>query len=247
MLKNIDINEIKNIALKAGKAIMQVYERDFAIYEKEDKSPLSEADLLSNKVICEALAKFNLPILSEENSIISFEERKNWEYFFLVDPLDGTKEFIKRNGEFTVNIALIHKQSPVLGVVYAPALNLMYSAKKGEGAFKNDELLPLALNKDTYKIVASKSHMSDETKDFIDKLEVDKKKELISMGSSLKLCLVASDEADIYPRLAPTMEWDTAAADAIVRETKKMSYDFYSKKPLLYNKENLKNPYFVVY
>lgn len=247
MLKNIDINEIKNIALKAGKAIMQVYERDFAIYEKEDKSPLSEADLLSNTIICKALAKFNLPILSEENSIISFEERKNWEYFFLVDPLDGTKEFIKRNGEFTVNIALIHKQSPVLGVVYAPALNLMYSAKKGEGAFKNDELLPLALNKDTYKIVASKSHMSDETKDFIDKLEVDKKKELISMGSSLKLCLVASDEADIYPRLAPTMEWDTAAADAIVREAKKMSYDFYSKKPLLYNKENLKNPYFVVY
>lgn len=247
MLKNIDINEIKNIALKAGKAIMQVYERDFAIYEKEDKSPLSEADILSNTIICDSLAKFNLPILSEENSIISFEERKNWEYFFLVDPLDGTKEFIKRNGEFTVNIALIHKQSPVLGVVYAPALNLMYSAKKGEGAFKNDELLPLALNKDTYKIVASKSHMSDETKDFIDKLEVDKKKELISMGSSLKLCLVASAEADIYPRLAPTMEWDTAAADAIVREAKKMSYDFYSKKPLLYNKENLKNPYFVVY
>ncbi|WP_273404873.1 3'(2'),5'-bisphosphate nucleotidase CysQ [Campylobacter avium] len=247
MLKNIDINEIKNIALKAGEAIMQVYERDFEIYEKEDKSPLSEADLLSNTIICDSLAKFNLPILSEENSIISFEERKNWEYFFLVDPLDGTKEFIKRNGEFTVNIALIHKQSPVLGVVYAPALNLMYSAKKGEGAFKNDELLPLALNKDTYKIVASKSHMSDETKDFIDKLEVDKKKELISMGSSLKLCLVASDEADIYPRLAPTMEWDTAAADAIVREAKKMSYDFYSKKPLLYNKENLKNPYFVVY
>lgn len=247
MLKNIDINEIKNIALKAGKAIMQVYERDFAIYEKEDKSPLSEADLLSNTITCDSLAKFNLPILSEENSIISFEQRKNWEYFFLVDPLDGTKEFIKRNGEFTVNIALIHKQSPVLGVVYAPALNLMYSAKKGEGAFKNDELLPLALNKDTYKIVASKSHMSDETKDFIDKLEVDKKKELISMGSSLKLCLVASDEADIYPRLAPTMEWDTAAADAIVREAKKMSYDFYSKKPLLYNKENLKNPYFVVY
>lgn len=247
MLKNIDINEIKNIALKAGEAIMQVYERDFEIYEKEDKSPLSEADLLSNTIICDSLAKFNLPILSEENSIISFEQRKNWEYFFLVDPLDGTKEFIKRNGEFTVNIALIHKQSPVLGVVYAPALNLMYSAKKGEGAFKNDELLPLALNKDTYKIVASKSHMSDETKDFIDKLEVDKKKELISMGSSLKLCLVASDEADIYPRLAPTMEWDTAAADAIVREAKKMSYDFYSKKPLLYNKENLKNPYFVVY
>lgn len=247
MLKNIDINEIKNIALKAGEAIMQVYERDFEIYEKEDKSPLSEADLLSNTIICDSLAKFNLPILSEENSIISFEERKNWEYFFLVDPLDGTKEFIKRNGEFTVNIALIHKQSPVLGVVYAPALNLMYSAKKGEGAFKNDELLPLALNKDTYKIVASKSHMSDETKDFIDKLEVDKKKELISMGSSLKLCLVASAEADIYPRLAPTMEWDTAAADAIVREAKKMSYDFYSKNPLLYNKENLKNPYFVVY
>ncbi|OCR12562.1 3'(2'),5'-bisphosphate nucleotidase CysQ [Helicobacter pullorum] len=246
MLEKIDLDELRGIALDASRAVMEVYKRDFSVYEKEDKSPVSEADLLGNEIICKALAKFSLPILSEENKLVSFDERKKWDYFFCVDPLDGTKEFIKRNGEFTINIALIDRDTPIAGVVYAPALDLMFSAKKGGGAFKNNEKLPLKIKRDSYKIVASKSHMSKETSDFIENLKVDKPKEFVSMGSSLKLCLVASGEADIYPRLAPTMEWDTAAADAIVRESGKMTYDFNTQKPLIYNKEDLRNPYFIV-
>lgn len=246
MLEKIDLDELRGIALDASRAVMEVYKRDFSVYEKEDKSPMSEADLLGNEIICKALAKFSLPILSEENKLVSFDERKKWDYFFCVDPLDGTKEFIKRNGEFTINIALIDRDTPIAGVVYAPALDLMFSAKKGGGAFKNNEKLPLKIKRDSYKIVASKSHMSKETSDFIENLKVDKPKEFVSMGSSLKLCLVASGEADIYPRLAPTMEWDTAAADAIVRESGKMTYDFNTQKPLIYNKEDLRNPYFIV-
>lgn len=246
MLEKIDLDELRGMALDASRAVMEVYKRDFSVYEKEDKSPMSEADLLGNEIICKALAKFSLPILSEENKLVSFDERKKWDYFFCVDPLDGTKEFIKRNGEFTINIALIDRDTPIAGVVYAPALDLMFSAKKGGGAFKNNEKLPLKIKRDSYKIVASKSHMSKETSDFIENLKVDKPKEFVSMGSSLNLCLVASGEADIYPRLAPTMEWDTAAADAIVREAGKMTYDFNTQKPLIYNKENLRNPYFIV-
>lgn len=246
MLEKIDLDELRGIALDASRAVMEVYKRDFSVYEKEDKSPMSEADLLGNEIICKALAKFSLPILSEENKLVSFDERKKWDYFFCVDPLDGTKEFIKRNGEFTINIALIDRDTPIAGVVYAPALDLMFSAKKGGGAFKNNEKLPLKIKRDSYKIVASKSHMSKETSDFIENLKVDKPKEFVSMGSSLKLCLVASGEADIYPRLGPTMEWDTAAADAIVRESGKMTYDFNTQKPLIYNKEDLRNPYFIV-
>ena len=246
MLEKIDLDELRDIALDASRAVMEVYKRDFSVYEKEDKSPMSEADLLGNEIICKALAKFSLPILSEENKLVSFDERKKWDYFFCVDPLDGTKEFIKRNGEFTINIALIDRDTPIAGVVYAPALDLMFSAKKGGGAFKNNEKLPLKIKRDSYKIVASKSHMSKETSDFIENLKVDKPKEFVSMGSSLKLCLVASGEADIYPRLAPTMEWDTAAADAIVRESGKMTYDFNTQKPIIYNKEELRKPYFIV-
>lgn len=246
MLEKIDLDELRGMALDASRAVMEVYKRDFSVYEKEDKSPMSEADLLGNEIICKALAKFSLPILSEENKLVSFDERKKWDYFFCVDPLDGTKEFIRRNGEFTINIALIDRDTPIAGVVYAPALDLMFSAKKGGGAFKNNKKLPLKIKRDSYKIVASKSHMSKETSDFVENLKVDKPKEFVSMGSSLKLCLVASGEADIYPRLAPTMEWDTAAADAIVREAGKMTYDFNTQKPLIYNKEDLRNPYFIV-
>ncbi|WP_394952320.1 3'(2'),5'-bisphosphate nucleotidase CysQ [uncultured Helicobacter sp.] len=247
MLHNIDLEAIKDIAFLAGEEVMRIYRRDFKVYEKADRSPLSEADIVANRIICESLTHFSLPLLSEENKHIPFSERKGWEYFFMIDPIDGTKEFIKKNGEFTINIALIHKHTPVLGVVYAPAIGIMYSAKSGYGAFKNN--LPLPLNKtesNVYTIVASKSHMSEETRAFIDSINTNKSKNLISMGSSLKLCLVASGQADIYPRLAPTMEWDTAAADAIVREAGKMCYDFSTKKPLVYNKKNLENPYFVV-
>ena len=168
--------------------------------------------------------------------------------FWLIDPIDGTREIVKKNGEFTVNIALIEDSIPVLGVVYAPVLDEMYMAKRGFGAFKNGEKLPLVQNefpKELLNVVASKSHLSKETQAFIDNLET-KKVEQISKGSSLKLCMVAEGIADIYPRLAPTMEWDTAAAHAIVLEAGKEVIQFESKKALVYNKENLLNPWFVV-
>jgi 3'(2'), 5'-bisphosphate nucleotidase len=185
--------------------------------------------------------------MSEENQQIKYEIRKNWEYYWCIDPIDGTKEFIKKNDEFTVNIALIHKNIPVLGVVYAPALNEMYYAKQNEGAFKNGQKLPLQMNSNLTEkltVVASKSHLSPQTQDFIDNIDT-KEITQVSRGSSLKLCMVAEGSADIYPRLAPTMEWDTAAADAIVRESGKMSYQYNTDKPIDYNKKNLLNPWFV--
>ena len=274
-LSTIDIQDIIAIAKKAGDAIMEIYDKDFTIEYKEDESPLTQADLKSNEVIIEGLEALNskfkiqnskfkhIPLLSEENKEVPYETRKHWEYFWLIDPIDGTKEFIKKNGEFTVNIALIHKDTPVLGVVYAPALGDMYWAAKGKGAFKaivNNEKfikkLPLHHNNDSENnltIVASKSHLSKETQDLIDHLTSKiQNPTFISKGSSLKLVMVAEGSADIYPRLAPTMEWDTAAADAIVREAGKMTYQYNHRlstidyRPLKYNKENLLNPWFVV-
>ena len=164
----------------------------------------------------------------------------------MVDPLDGTKEFVKKNDEFTVNIALIHKDTPVLGVVYAPALDVCYWAKQGRGAFKDGQKLPLkiAVQRSTYKIVASRSHMSDETQEFIDAIDTSKEKDLISIGSSLKICLVAEGEADIYPRLGLTMEWDTGAAHAIIKESGK-SIQGYETPLFLYNKKSLLNSWFI--
>lgn len=250
MLEKIDIEDIKKIALDAGNAIMEIYKRDFKVEYKEDNSPLTEADIIANEIICDALEKLypQIPMLSEENKEVAYKDRKDWEYFWCIDPIDGTKEFIKRTGEFTVNIALIHKKIPVLGVVYAPVISDMYYAKKGDGAFKNNEQLPLYKNtnqKEKMVVVASVSHLSDETQTFINELDT-KKIEQTSKGSSLKLCMVAEGVADIYPRLAPTMEWDTAAADAIVREAGKMTFQYETNRPVLYNKENLLNPWFVV-
>ena len=260
MLSQINIQDIINIAKEAGDAILKIYEQDFQIDYKDDKSPLTEADIKSNEIICNALTNLypNIPILSEENKEVPYSDRKDWEYFWLIDPIDGTKEFIKKNGEFTVNIALIHKDMPVLGVVYAPVLNDMYYAKKGDGAYKNRKSLPLKQNTQPEKqlsVVASKSHLSEETQDFIDRLRLSTKElSLVSKGSSLKLCMVAEGTADIYPRLAPTMEWDTAAAHAIVlgagKEVYQYQENFLSEDakllPVVYNKENLLNPWFVV-
>ncbi len=256
MLDQIELNDIEAIALEAGNTIMEIYNRDFSIEYKDDKSPLTEADLVSNEVIIKALEKYNIPIMSEEGREIPYEERKDWEYYWCIDPIDGTKEFIKKNGEFTVNIALIHNGTPILGVVYVPALKDMYKAKQGEGAFKNNQKLPLAANNSPEKsitVVASKSHLSEETQAFIDDLaENTENIEQVSKGSSLKIVMVAEGDADIYPRLAPTMEWDTAAADAIVRESGKMTYQYnpeprtLNSEPLKYNKENLLNPWFIV-
>ena len=268
----MDILKVINIALKAGNAVMQIYKQDFIIEYKDDKSPLTTADKTAHQIINDGLSEISyFPILSEEGKKFSYEERKNWQYYWLIDPIDGTKEFIKKNGEFTVNIALIHKDTPVLGVVFAPAVNELYYAKKGEGAYKivlNDEYsalsevdlktagkLPLKSQSSNAKnssltIVASKSHLNRETQEFIDNLTSDiKDYTLISKGSSLKLLMVAQGSADIYPRLAPTMEWDTAAADVIVRESGKMTYryiDNTEKEPMKYNKEDLRNPWFVV-
>jgi len=253
MLAQVDTQDIVKIAKDAGKAIMQVYNQNFDVEYKEDNSPLTLADKRSNDIIEQGLNNLtlNFPILSEEGRSILYRERKNWEYLWLVDPLDGTKEFIKKNDEFTVNIALIYKDTPVLGVVFAPALNVCYWAKKGDGAFKDGQRLPLKIadQRAAYKIVASRSHMSDNTQVFIDSIITSKKKELISIGSSLKICLVAEGEADIYPRLGPTMEWDTGAAHAIVNESGKVLAKYIktnTKEELVYNKENLLNQWFIV-
>lgn len=257
MLNKIDVQDIVALARKAGEAIMAIYQKDFKVEFKADESPLTEADKAAHNIIEQGLKELDqkngtaIPIMSEEGKNIPYEDRKNWDYFWMVDPVDGTKEFIKKNGEFTVNIALINNGVPVLGVVYAPALGQMYWAKQGEGAFKDGQLLPLkqSAQRKSYKVVASRSHMSDETKQFIDDIETAKEKELVSIGSSLKLCLVAEGEADIYPRLGPTMEWDTAAAHAVILYAGMNVCEFNNgagTKQLFYNKQNLLNPFFIV-
>jgi 3'(2'), 5'-bisphosphate nucleotidase len=251
MLNQIDVQDIVTIAKKAGKVIMQVYKQDFEVEFKQDSSPLTLADKKANDIIENGLKQLlvNFPILSEEGKKTPYKDRRHWEYFWLIDPLDGTKEFVRKNGEFTVNIALIHKNTPVLGVVYAPALDICYWAKQDEGAFKDGKKLPLKTldQRNTYKIVASRSHMSDETQAFIDAIDIDKEKELISIGSSLKICLVAEGEVDIYPRLGLTMEWDTGAAHAIVNEAGGRMIDQENDDELKYNTgKKLLNNYFIV-
>jgi len=258
MLDSIDLDHIVSIAQEAGSAIMEIYDRDFEIEYKDDSSPLTEADIRSNEIICRRLKESypDINILSEESSIVDYDTRVGWEYFWMIDPIDGTKEFIKKSGEFTVNIALIDRDRPILGVVYAPLLGDIYKAKRGVGAFKNGQRMPIVTNgsrdDDTLRVVASKSHLNSETQEFIDELSRESKRiELCSKGSSLKLVMVAEGIADIYPRLAPTMEWDTAAADAIVIESGKRSYIYDPNKKeyhetLKYNKRDLLNPWFVV-
>ena len=264
IIRDILINNLIDIVKFTGMEALKIYNKDFSIEYKDDKSPLTEADAKVNEIICEFLEKeHNYPILSEENKQIDYEKRKNWEYYWCIDPIDGTKEFIKKNGEFTINIALIYKDTPILGIVYAPVLDKLYYAKKGEGAYllHNDKKYKLPfIKKNEFIVVASKSHISKKTENFIENLKRNYDVNLESIGSSLKLCKVAEGSADIYPRIAPTMEWDTAAADAIVREAGKKSYIYEEKlnnidsveeikniaKSLKYNKENLLNPYLVV-
>jgi len=251
VLNQINIQDIVTLAKEAGNAIMQIYIQDFEVEYKQDNSPLTLADKNANDIIEDGLKQLSVsfPILSEEGKEIPYKDRKHWEYFWLVDPLDGTKEFVKKNGEFTVNIALIYKDTPVLGVVYAPVLDICYWAKKNQGAFKDGQRLPLKTEgqRSTYKIVASRSHMSDDTQAFIDAIDTNKEKELISIGSSLKICLVAEGEADIYPRLGPTMEWDTGAAHAILNEARQSLRKYMNNKyeKHKYNKNDLLNSWFV--
>ncbi|MBL4852267.1 MAG: 3'(2'),5'-bisphosphate nucleotidase CysQ [Gammaproteobacteria bacterium] len=239
------------IAKHAGEKILQVYKREFEVTEKDDKSPLTEADMAAHHCIVDGLKKLTpeIPILSEESAKISFAERQSWQRYWLVDPLDGTREFIKRNGEFTVNIALIDNHDSVLGVIYVPVQNITYYATRGNGAFKQEgSATPVKINSKkwqggTLKVAGSRSHRGDSLDGMLEKIG---DYEIISMGSSLKLCLVAEGVAHIYPRFGLTSEWDTAAAQCIVEEAggrlTEMSFE-----PLKYNtKESLLNPWFFV-
>ena len=250
-------------SLEAGKRIMEIYENeDFEVDFKGDDSPLTKADLASHNIIMGYLKETSVPVLSEEGKYLAYEERKTWKRLWIVDPIDGTKEFIKRNGEFTVNIALVENQKPVLGVIYVPALKHLYFASKETGSFKlegitefeslkgiyeNAEKLPTSINNKKFTVVASKSHLSPETEDYIKSLEKEHGEvDTISKGSSLKLCMVAEGKAQQYPRFGPTMEWDTAAGQAICTFAGKTVVDYKTKNEMLYNRENLLNNWFLV-
>ena len=251
-------------SLEAGKVIMQVYNTAFNVELKDDKSPLTEADKKANDVINSFLIPTKIPIISEENKQTDYSERKNWETCWVVDPVDGTKEFIKRKGEFTVNIALVTNGKPELGVIYVPATKTIYVADvSGNLAFKtvlkshnttleevvnsSEKLQPKEVNSNPVQVVGSRSHMSQETLDYVDELKKEGKEvEIVSKGSSLKFCLVAEGKADVYPRFAPTMEWDTAAGQAICNAVGISVISEETKQPLSYNKLNLLNPWFLV-
>jgi 3'(2'), 5'-bisphosphate nucleotidase len=251
-------------SLKAGETIMQVYDTAFNVEYKDDKSPLTEADKKANDIINTFLKPSGIPIISEENKQTNYNTRKEWQTCWVVDPVDGTKEFIKRNGEFTVNIALVTKGKPVLGVIYVPVVKTVYFADVPNGiAYKAklnthhvsiDEVIenalqlePKPINSNPVQVVGSRSHMSQETLDFIEELKQSGKDvEIVSKGSSLKFCLVAEGNADVYPRFAPTMEWDTAAGQAICNAVGIDVISEETKETLLYNKENLLNPWFLV-
>lgn len=252
---NIELEQLLPIALKAAeeasKEILDVYNSgDFQAELKDDNSPLTIADKRAHAKITSILQETSLPILSEEGSIIPYSIRKNWEYFWMVDPLDGTKEFVKRNGEFTVNIALIHRQIPVLGVVAIPVLGEIYYGASTMGAFlqMNHQEIRLVrrqsadLKTPGIRVVASRSHMSDETKRYIDQLV---SPTLLSSGSSIKFMLLVNGRADVYPRFVPTMEWDTAASHAIVNCVGLKILQTDESREISYNKENLLNPSFI--
>ncbi|MAP55551.1 3'(2'),5'-bisphosphate nucleotidase CysQ [Altibacter sp.] len=250
-------------ALDAGEKILSVYETGFDIETKDDNSPLTTADTLANDAIMRYLRQTDIPIISEENKRIAYSERKNWTRCWIVDPLDGTKEFIKRNGEFTVNIALIEDNAPLLGVIYVPVSKILYfTSQDGTKAYKIElasetvsvddifanasEIQPDTKGGSPVRIAGSRSHLNEDTKAFISEIEKENLVEIVSKGSSLKFCLVAEGAAHVYPRFAPTMEWDTAAGQAICEAVKIKVLDNDTQKPLRYNKENLLNPYFLV-
>ncbi|MGE0078789.1 MAG: 3'(2'),5'-bisphosphate nucleotidase CysQ [Bacteroidales bacterium] len=270
----IDRSEILNLliaavnsSIRAGASIMEVYNSDdFQVNLKSDKTPLTLADRLAHDIIKKDLSKTFIPVLSEEGRNIVYEERRGWEYFWIVDPLDGTKEFIKRNGEFTVNIALIHNNYPLLGVVYVPVTNELYFSFTPDGAYKVVDLLPskdakfsyddliprsqklpFKIDRNSLIVVESRSHTTPETLDYIDQLKNRfSEVESISRGSSLKMCMIAEGEADVYPRLSLSSEWDTAAGQAIVEGAGFHVITYEDNERMMYNKEELINPWFIV-
>ena len=252
-----------NSALEAGKAILEIYHSgEFNVELKGDNSPLTRADTASHDVIMSYLETTEIPVLSEEGRNIPYKERKAWKQLWIVDPIDGTKEFIKRNGEFTVNIALIENNRPLMGVIFVPVTGDLYFSSIEMGAFKvaidlkdydveallsMGNKLPLQREDKTFTIVASRSHMSLETREYVQQMrDINGEVNLISKGSSLKLCMVAEGTANCYPRFAPTMEWDTAAGQAICEHAGFEVIDWSTKKNMLYNREELLNNWFLV-
>lgn len=258
--------EAVNASLRAGESILEIYNSDeYSVQFKEDQSPLTLADRKADSLIKKMLLPSDIPYFSEEGKKIPFEERSKWERYWLVDPLDGTKEFIKKNGEFTVNIALIENQTPVIGVIFIPVHKQLYFAERHIGSYKidniNDEKKYTSLDKlitcgvkigsnktiENFRIVGSRSHLSPETKAYFNELQQRYgEAEVLTKGSSLKICMVAEGKADIYPRLGPTMEWDTAAGHAIALYANCSVLQFDTGESLLYNKKNLLNPWFIV-
>lgn len=255
-------------AIEAGKEILEVYNTAFNVEYKDDKSPLTLADKKASDKITTLLSDFNIPVLSEEGLHENFEIRKHWSKLWIVDPLDGTKEFVKRNGEFTVNIALVENGTPTLGVIYSPVSKELYFASKHHGAYKVDgnnmelllsnnnftfeniqqqaKKLPLVTTRTNYVVVASRSHMSTETHQHIEALKLKHHSvEIVNTGSSIKMCLVAEGVADEYPRYGPTMEWDTAAGQAILQEANCSLINFETNLPMTYNRAELLNPWFI--
>lgn len=254
-------------ALAAGKEILEVYNdpaSDFQIEKKADNSPLTLADRKAHEVIMTYLQDTEYPVLSEEGKHLPYKERSGWHTLWIVDPLDGTKEFIKRNGEFTVNIALVEKGTPIFGVIYVPVKQTLYWGESAMGAYKMEAItsrngrsleemiksarqLPCLKDGDAFVIVASRSHLSLETEEYIEeKRKVHSHVEIVSVGSSIKICWVSEGVADEYPRFAPTMEWDTAAGHAIAKAAGAEIYQVGKEEPLVYNKPDLLNPWFIV-
>ena len=246
--------DVCNVAIEAGKEILNFYNNDIEVTHKEDLSPLTKADLASNKIILESLTKLNsnIPILSEE-SLVDWSIRKNWKKYWLVDPLDGTKEFIKKNGEFTVNIALIEDNNPILGVVYVPAKSLLYLAEKNKGSFKTNtkdklenfegiQKILVSSQTNRARVIGSRSHSNATFDNWVK--EKFPNADIVQAGSSLKFCLIAEGEADIYPRFGPTSEWDIAAGHMIVNEAGGKIRTFQNDSIKYNTKENIINPEF---
>ena len=270
-MNQLFIENLTNIAIKAslqaGNKILEIYKNEnYQVEYKEDNSPITIADKLAHEIISATLSQTKIPILSEEGVDIPYDTRKNWNLFWLVDPIDGTKEFINRNGEFTVNIALIENCKPIMGVIYSPVNGKIYFGS-GKNAFSfenindyetnteeilenikvNKKKLPLPQNRKNFIIAASRSNLNIETINYIQSIENQQKNiETISVGSSLKFCLVAEGIADIYPRFSTTMEWDTAAGHAIVNAAGGTVVNSINKTEMEYNKKDLKNPWFIV-
>lgn len=268
-LKEENMTELYKLSIKAaieaGKKILEIYELpEITVEKKSDQSPLTLADVAANTCINKYLIQTDIPIISEENRQLDYHVRQKWDRCWIVDPLDGTKEFIKRNGEFTVNIALCIKGCPIFGVIYAPVARALYYGDVDKGkAYKTvlddghaitdglfmdeDSISPAKAASDLVRVVGSRSHMNQETQDFITSLDKNYDRvEIVSKGSSLKFCLVAEGQADVYPRFAPTMEWDTAAGQAICNAVGLNVTVGNTSDELTYNKENLLNPFFLV-